>query len=113
MEHCVLDNAAIPKVLHDDALEERRSDAGVPYPLGIDDDDRTACADAKARRFTSLDASWPEQEAFSLKQSRELGIQHAPLSIRRTEPPDTHEHVSRIGLHERGHALGREGHDEN
>lgn len=57
-------------MLHDDSLEQLRSDARVPHTFRINGDDGTSCTNAKTRSFAALHASRPEQEILALKQRR-------------------------------------------
>ena len=68
MEYRIFHDAAVPKVLDDDALEEFGRHARVPDALGVDDDDRTARAYAEAWGLASLYAAYTEKKSFSLEQ---------------------------------------------
>src|SRR5687767_189770 len=97
-------------MLHHDPLEQLLGHPRVPDPFGIDDDDRTAGADAQARRLAALDASRAEEEVLALEQRGEQGVERAPTPVRRAEAASADEHVARIGLHDRRHARrGRTG----
>jgi hypothetical protein len=97
-------------VLDDDALEEDGSDSGVPDALGIDDDDRTAGADAEARSLAALDATRAEEKGFSLEKAGEILIQLAAAVIRRAEATRAYQHVAAIWIHHRSGLLGHHRH---
>lgn len=94
MKHRILDHATVAQMFNDDPLEQGRSHAGVPYALRVDDDDRTACTDAKAGCFAALYAPRAEQQTFALEQRREQPVQLSTRLIRRTKAADTHENVA-------------------
>jgi hypothetical protein len=74
VEDGLLYHSAVAQMLDDDSLEERGGNAGVPDALGIDDDDRTAGADAEARSLAALDAARAEEKAFALEKACEMRI---------------------------------------
>jgi len=87
-------NAPRLQMLDDDALEELRCDARVPYTFWIDHNDGTSCAHAKTGRFTSLHPVRPEKKSLSLEQRREQRVQRAPATVRRTESSRADQHMT-------------------
>ena len=81
MEYRFLDDASVTQVLHHDPFEQLRRDAGIPDTLRVHHDNWPASAHAQTGRFTSLHAPRAEQEPFTLKEARELCVQHAPFPI--------------------------------
>ena len=55
-------------MLDDDPFQQRRCHPAVPHALRIHDDDRSAGANAKTRRLTTLHARGPEQQPLALEQ---------------------------------------------
>ena|SRR5690349_1280051 len=85
-------------MLNDDSLEELPSDASVPHPLRVDNDDRSTGADAEAWRLAALHAPWTEKKSLALEELRKSRVEVATAAIRRTEAADAHEHVTGIRL---------------
>src|SRR5262245_47884059 len=63
----LLDDAAVPQMLDDDPLQQRRRYRSVPDAVGIDDDDRSSAAHTQTRCLASLHASRSEQQPFTLQ----------------------------------------------
>ena len=93
MKNRVFYGSAVLQMLDDNSLEQMRSDVRVPDSLGVNDDDRTAAADAEARRFASLHAIRPEEEILAVQQLRESRIQLTTATIGRAEIPGADENV--------------------
>src|SRR5690348_10466080 len=70
IKNCIVDDAAVSKMLNDDSLKELRSDASVPHPLRIDNDDRSTGADAEAWRLAALHAPWTEKKSLAFEELR-------------------------------------------
>ena len=98
IKNCIFDDAAVSKMLNDDSLEELRSDASVPHPLWVDNENRSTGADAEAWRLAALHAPWTEKEALAFEELRKSRVEVATATIRRTETADAHEHVTGISL---------------
>lgn len=63
----LVDHAAVPEMLHDNTLQQRRRDAGIPDRIRVDDDDWAFRANAEAWRLAPLDACRPEEQALALE----------------------------------------------
>lgn len=107
MKHRLLDDMSVAQVLHDDPLEQRGGDSGVPDAFRIHHHDGPAGTDAQAGRLAALHAPRAKQEVFALEQPREQRIQGAPFPVRGAVAASADEHVARIRLHERGKLDGR------
>jgi hypothetical protein len=100
MEHRLLHDPSLAKMLDHDPLQEFRCNARIPDALGVNHDDRSAGADAQARRLAALHAIRPEEEPFALEERREKIIELSAAALRRAKGADAHEHVARVRLHE-------------
>ena len=101
MEHRLVHHLPVAEMLDDDALEQCGRHSGVPNSFRVDDDDRSAGADAEARRLAALDPPWPEEQSLAMQQASQFGVQHAPFAIRRAKAPHADENVVRVRLHDR------------
>ena len=101
MKDRLFHHATIAKMLDDDALEERRGNAGIPDTLRIHHHDRSAGAHAETGSLAALHPARTEEQTFALEQTREGSVQRSALAVRRAEPTDAHKHVARIRLHDR------------
>ena len=81
-------------MLNDDALEERGRHSTIPHAFWVDDDDRTAGADAEAWCLPALYAASPEEKVFPLEKRRELRVELATAPIWRAKAPDADQHVA-------------------
>ena len=59
-------------MLYDNSLEQLRCYTPVPDAFGINDNDRAACADAKAGCFTALYTVGTEEQILSIQKRRKL-----------------------------------------
>jgi hypothetical protein len=94
MKHCLLDDLPVTEVLDDDPLQQRRRHPGIPDPLRVNDNDRTASANTQTWRLAALDSSRTEEQAFPLQQRWQEIVQITPPTIRRAEAADAHEDVA-------------------
>lgn len=99
MYYCVVYDAAVPEVIDDDLLEEGKCDCAVPDAFRIDDNNWPTAANAEARSFSALDSARPEEQAFTLEQSRQKRVERAAFATGRAEVSRAHQHVSRVRLH--------------
>ena len=82
MKNGLLDDAAVPEVLHHDALEKCRGHPGVPDRIRIDDDDGATGANPKARGLAALDPIRSEEQPFAVEQIRQQRIQFSAAPVR-------------------------------
>lgn len=75
MKHGFFNYPPLLQVLAHDSLEKRQVHIRIPDTFGINDDDRTGGAHAKAARLTALHSPRAKEQPFPLKQSRKLRIQ--------------------------------------
>jgi hypothetical protein len=68
MYHCLLDDASIAEVLHNDSFQETGIHVPIPDSLRVHDDNRPTAADTEAGRFASFDAAGAEEESFALEE---------------------------------------------
>jgi hypothetical protein len=101
MEDGLFDHPTIAKVLCHDTLEQLGRYSGIPDSLGIDHHDWPARANTQTRSLSTLDPMRPEQQAFTMKETRELGIKTPALMVIRAEPANTHEYVVGVWFHHR------------
>ena len=99
MKDRFVDRLSSLEVLDDDSLQQRRRYIGVPDPFRIDDHNRSAAADAEARRLASLHASRTEEQIFPLQELGEQRIKLSPAAIGRTEVTSAHQYVAGVRLH--------------
>lgn len=101
MNDGLFDGLAVPQMLDNYPLEERRSYVSVPDPFRVHDHDRPAAAHAKAWGFPALHAGGAEEQAFALQQRREQRVECATAAIRGAEAARAYQHMSRVWLHGR------------
>ena len=94
MKDRFFDDAAVPQMLNDDALEKRGRHPRVPNSIRIYHNDRPSFTDAEARRFPAFHAAWTEEQSLSLQQARKEAIQIPAPPVGRAEPASAHEDVS-------------------
>lgn len=101
VKYRLLHHPTVTQVLDDDPLKQRRRHAGVPDAFRIHHDDRPSGANAETWRLAALYAARTEEQSFTLQQACELRVKRATAPIGRAEAAHAHEHVARVGLHER------------
>ncbi len=94
MKHCLLDDLPVTQVLDDDPLQQRRRHPGIPDPLRVHDNDRTATANTQTWRLAALDPRRTEEQAFPLQQRRQEIVQITPPAVGRAEAAHAHEDVA-------------------
>jgi hypothetical protein len=99
MENSLSNRPAVPEVLYDDSLQQRRCNLGVPGSLRVHDNDWPVAADAETRRLTALDALRTEEQILALQKTGEQRIELAAPAIGRAETARTNEHVAGVRLH--------------
>lgn len=99
MNHRLIDDSPVPKVLDDNSLQHLRSDVAVPHPFRVHDDNRPAAADAEAWRLAALDAARAEKQSFPLEEHGKERVESATRAIGRAEAARADQHVSRVRLH--------------
>jgi hypothetical protein len=82
MKHSLVHDATISQMLDDDALEQSRSDPGIPDALRVHDDDRTAGAYTETGGLAALHSPRAEEQSLALEQTRQQGVERPSLSVR-------------------------------
>src|ERR1700686_769657 len=104
MKNRLFDRIALLEVLHDDPLQQRRRDLGVPDSFRIDDNNRPIAADAEAGRLAAFDPLRTEEQTLAVQKAGEQRVDLAPTAVGRAEIARAYEHVTRVRLHLRLHS---------
>src|SRR5450759_705551 len=95
----LIDRLPALEVLHDDSLQQRWCDLGVPDSFRIHHDDRSVAADAEAGSLAALHALRTKEQIFALEKLGEQQIELAPPAVGRAEVASAYEHVMGVRLH--------------